>query len=330
MSTAVRLCSSLNLVLAWVKLQLSYAVIDELFSDHRLGSWSVKRNHTIPALSQITRGSLKMIEPRNLNTDLKDCKMSINYEQKNAVAIITLDRPEKLNALTVEMREALGTYFETAARDPQVRSVLLQASGKAFCASGDVSKMGNFTAESGHTLLKLAHRMLRNLANIEKPVVAGVRGAVAGIGWSMAMASDAVIASNKAHFTQVFRHVGLVPDGGAIYFLTQHLGLQRAKELVYSGRRIDADEAHSLGLVNKVVADDQLDAAAFEYARDLAAGPTFALGVAKKMFKQMYQPDLEAFLESEGWAQGLALLTEDHAEGVRAFLEKRKPVFLGR
>lgn len=256
--------------------------------------------------------------------------MNTRYELREGVAIITLDRPEKMNALTVEMREALGTHFETAARDSAVRAVLLQGAGKAFCASGDVSKMGEFTAESGRKLLKLAQRMVRNLANIEKPVVAGVRGAVAGIGWSMALACDAVIASETARFTQVFRHVGLAPDGGAVYFLTQHLGVQRAKELVYSGRRIDANEAHALGLVNRVVADEQLDQAAFDYARELAAGPTFAFGVAKKMFKLMYQPDLESLLDAEAWAQGLALLTEDHAEGVRAFFEKRQAVFQGR
>lgn len=256
--------------------------------------------------------------------------MSVRYEVIDSVGIVTMDRPEKLNALTVAMREALGTAFETAARDPGVRAVLLQASGKAFCASGDVSKMGNFTASSGRELLKLAHRMVRNLANIEKPVVAATRGAVAGIGWSMALACDAVIASDTARFTQVFRHVGLVPDGGAIYFLTQHLGLLRAKELVYSGRRIDAQEALSLGLVNRVVADGELDQVALDYARELARGPTFALGVAKKMFKMMYQPDLETLLDAEAWAQGLALMTDDHKEGVQAFFDKRKAEFKGR
>lgn len=256
--------------------------------------------------------------------------MSTRYELREGVAVITLDRPEKMNALTVDMRDALGTHFETAARDPAVRAVLLQGAGKAFCASGDVSAMGAFTADSTQALLKLAHRMVRNLANIEKPVVAGVRGAVAGIGWSMALACDAVIASDTARFTQVFRHVGLAPDGGAVYFLTQHLGIQRAKELVYSGRRMDAAEALSLGLVNRVLPDDELDTAAFDYARELATGPTYAFGVAKKMFKLMHQPSLESFLDAEAWAQGLALLTEDHAEGVRAFFEKRKAVFQGR
>ena len=157
-----------------------------------------------------------------------------------------------------------------------------------------------------------------------------MRGAVAGIGWSMALACDAVIASETARFTQVFRHVGLVPDGGAVYFLTQHLGLLRAKELVYSGRRIDAQEALSLGLVNRVVPDEELDKVAWEHARELANGPTFALGVAKKMFKMMYQPDLEALLDAEAWAQGLALLTDDHKEGVQAFFAKRPPQFKGQ
>jgi 2-(1,2-epoxy-1,2-dihydrophenyl)acetyl-CoA isomerase len=256
--------------------------------------------------------------------------MTATYELRDAVAVITLNRPEKMNALTPEMREALGTHFDTAARDPQVRAVLLTAAGKAFCASGDVSRMGDFSPASGRELLKLAQRMVRNLANIEKPVVAGVRGAVAGIGWSLALACDVVVASETARFSQVFRHVGVVPDGGAIYFLTQHLGIQRAKELVYSGRRVDAVEAQSMGLVSKVVPDAELDAAAFEYARELAAGPTFALGIAKKMFKLMYQPDLETLLDAESWAQGLALLTEDHKEGVKAFFEKRKPAFSGR
>ena len=257
------------------------------------------------------------------------CRMTTRYEVIDAVGVVTLDRPEKHNALTVEMREALGTAFETAARDASVRAVLLRASGPTFCASGDVGKMGEFTPTSGRELLKLAHRMVRNLANIEKPVVAAVRGPVAGIGWSMALACDAVIASETTKFSMVFRHVGLAPDGGAVYFLTQHLGLLRAKELVYSGRRVDAQEALALGLVNRVVADDVLDDIAFDHARELASGPTFALGVTKKMFKLMYQPDLETLLDAEAWAQGLALLTDDHKEGVQAFFDKRRPQFKG-
>lgn len=138
--------------------------------------------------------------------------------------------------------------------------------------------------------------------------MAGVRGAVAGIGWSMALACDAVIASDTAKFSQVFRHVGVVPDGGAIDFLSQHLGIQRAKELVYSGRRVDAGEAQALGLVNQVVPDTELDATTLAHARELASGPTFALGVAKKMFKLMHQPDLETLLDAEMAARPQACL----------------------
>lgn len=256
--------------------------------------------------------------------------MTAHYELDDGLAIITLARPDKMNALTVEMREALATHFEKATYDKAVRAVLLTAQGKAFCASGDVGKMGDFTPASARDLLKLAHRMVSTLANIDKPVVASVRGAVAGIGWSMAMACDAVIASDTARFTQVFRHVGVVPDGGAVYFLTQHLGLLRAKELTMSGRRVQALEALAMGLVNRVVPDAELDAAAMAHARELVRGPTFAFGAAKKLYKQMYQPTLEAFLDAELYAQSAALMTEDHKEGVKAFFEKRKPVFQGK
>jgi 2-(1,2-epoxy-1,2-dihydrophenyl)acetyl-CoA isomerase len=145
----------------------------------------------------------------------------------------------------------------------------------------------------------------------------------------MALACDMIVASETAVFSQVFRNVGLVPDGGAIYFLSQVLGVLKAKELVYTGRRMAADEANQLGLVTRLVADDKLDETALELAREAAAGPTFAFGVAKKMFKSMRTPSLETALDAEAWAQGLALMTEDHGEGARAFKEKRKPAFAG-
>ena len=255
--------------------------------------------------------------------------MHLDFLREGAVATVRLNRPDALNALSEPMKDEMGALFAELARDANVRAVVLCAAGPAFCASGDITTMGNFTVASALDRLKRAHRMIINLAAIEKPVVAAVQGAVAGIGWSMAMACDQILATENAYFSQVFKNVGLAPDGGAVYFLTQHLGLLRAKELVYSGRRIDAQEALALGLVNRVVADDVLDDIAFDHARELASGPTFALGVTKKMFKLMYQPDLETLLDAEAWAQGLALLTDDHKEGVQAFFGKRRPQFKG-
>lgn len=253
----------------------------------------------------------------------------IEYAREGPVATVRLNRPDRLNALSESMKDRLGDIFEELARDDSVRAVVLCAAGPAFCASGDVTTMGGFTAMSARDRIKRAHRMIVNLANIEKPVVAAVRGAVAGIGWSMAMACDMIYAADTAYFSQVFKNVGLAPDGGAIYFLAQNLGVLRAKELVLSGRRVAANEALQLGLVTRVMPDDALEREARALAAGLASGPTFAYGVGKKMFKQMYTPSLESFLDAEAWAQSTALLSQDHAEGVRAFLEKRKPLFLG-
>ena len=255
--------------------------------------------------------------------------MHLDFLREGAVATVRLNRPDALNALSEPMKDEMGALFAELARDANVRAVVLCAAGPAFCASGDITTMGNFTVASALDRLKRAHRMIINLAAIEKPVVAAVQGAVAGIGWSMAMACDQILATENAYFSQVFKNVGLAPDGGAIYFLTQNLGVLRAKELVLSGRRLSAREALGLGLVSRVVPDGEQEQHARALAEDLAHGPTLAFGFGKKMFKQTIVPTLETFLDAEAWAQGNALMTDDHREGVRAFVEKRKPVFKG-
>ena len=254
----------------------------------------------------------------------------IAFARDGAIARVTLNRPDRLNALTDEMRDQISALFTDLAQDDSVRAVILDAVGRGFCASGDVTNMGAFTVTTGRHRLKSAHRMILSIANIEKPVIAAVRGPVAGIGWSMAMACDMIVASETAIFSQVFRNVGLVPDGGAIYFLSQLLGVLKAKELVYTARKVPAAEALQLGLVTRLVADDALETTALSIADELAHGPGFAFGVAKKMFKAMNTPSLEACLDAEAWAQGLALMSEDHGEGARAFKEKRKPDFKAR
>jgi len=255
---------------------------------------------------------------------------SVVCAREGAIATVRLNRPDRLNALSEPMKDRLGDLFEELGRDDSVRAVVLCAAGQAFCASGDVTTMGNFTAASARDRLKRAHRMIVHLANIEKPVIAAVRGAVAGIGWSMAMACDVIYASDTAYFSQVFKKVGLAPDGGAVYFLAQNMGVLAAKELVLSGRRVSASEALALGLVTRVVPDGELDGAAAALAAELAGGPTLAYGAGKKLFKQVHTPTLESYLDAEAWAQATALLSQDHVEGVRAFMEKRKPRFQGR
>lgn len=254
----------------------------------------------------------------------------VQYRREGGVAVIRLNRPERLNALIDPMRERLADLFQQADRDAGVRAVVLCAAGRAFCASGDVSTMGDFTVASARERLQRAHRMITALAELDKPVVAAVQGAVAGIGWSMALACDVVYAAQSAYFSQVFKNVGLAPDGGAIYFLAQNIGLLRAKEMVLSGRKVGAQEACELGLVSRVLPPDALEPAALELAAQLARGPTLAYAYGKRMFKQVYAQALASYLDVEAWAQSAALMSADHREGVEAFLAKRAPVFQGR
>lgn len=256
--------------------------------------------------------------------------MSVLIEQRDGIATITLNRPDKLNALNEEMYSQLTEGFAAIAADDAVRAVIITGAGRGFCSGSDVGGMLQSDLLSGRARLQRRHRMIRNLVNIEKPVIAAVRGPVAGIGFSVALACDLIVAAEDAKFSQIFKKIGLIPDGGAIYFLTQRLGIARAKELVYTARMLPAQEALEWGVVNRVVADDQLEDAARALAAEFANSATYALALAKKMFESMYTPSLEALLEMESLSQGLARLTEDHREGVTAFREKRKALFKGR
>jgi len=211
-----------------------------------------------------------------------------------------------------------------------VRAVILTGAGRAFCSGGDVTGMAKSDILSGRARSQRRHRTVLALYNLEKPVIAAVRGAVYGIGNALALACDIVVASDTTKFSMAFKKVGVVPDGGAIFFLTQNLGVARAKELVYTARVVPAAEALTLGLVARVVADDRLEAETRALATELAESATFALALAKKMFHSMYVPTLEQLMELETLASGAARLTHDHKEGVEAFKEKRSPKFLGK
>jgi 2-(1,2-epoxy-1,2-dihydrophenyl)acetyl-CoA isomerase len=259
--------------------------------------------------------------------------MSVDLTIDGAVATIVLNRPEKLNALTVEMRETLAEMFVRLRFDDAVRAVVVTGAGRAFCSGADVDRMAEQAEDlraGRERMQRGAHTFIRALHAIEKPVIAAVRGPAVGIGWSLALACDVVVAAKSARFSQIFRRIGLAPDGGAIWFLTRRIGMAKAKELVFSARFVEAEEALALGLVNHVVEDDELETKAAALAADFAAAPTFALGLAKKLFHAAVGPSLDEYLEIESLVQPQLHHTQDNAEGVAAFRDKRPPKFVGR
>ena len=256
--------------------------------------------------------------------------MNVKLDIGERVATVTLDRPTKMNALSEEMYVELTRVFGELQTDDRVRAVVLTGAGKAFCSGSDVGGMHKVDMISARERMKRRHRMIVNLVNLEKPVLAAVNGACVGIGFSIALACDLILAGESARFSQIFKKIGLVPDGGSIFFLAQHLGIARAKDLVYTARMLPAAEAHAWGFVTKVVTDAELLAAAQSLAQELADSATYAIGLAKKMFQSMYTPSLEALLETEIMSSTIARLTEDHQEGITAFADKRKPRFKGR
>lgn len=256
--------------------------------------------------------------------------MNVRLDKDGAIATLTLDRPERLNAMADPMWDALYEHLGRIAVDDAVRAVILTGAGRAFCSGGDVTGMAKTDIVSGRARSKRRHRTVLALHTLEKPVIAAVRGPVYGIGNALALACDLIVASDTTKFSMAFKKVGVVPDGGAIFFLTQYLGIARAKDLVYTARAVPADEALKLGLVMRVVPDDRLEGEARALAQEMAESATYALALAKKMFQSMYVPTLEQLLEMETLATGAVRLTHDHKEGVAAFKEKRPPTFLGR
>ncbi len=256
--------------------------------------------------------------------------MNVRLDKDGAIATLTLDRPDRLNAMADPMWDALYEHLGKIAVDDEIRAVILTGAGRAFCSGGDVTGMAKADIVSGRARSKRRHRTVQALYTLEKPVIAAVRGAVYGIGNALALACDLIVASDTAKFSMAFKKVGIVPDGGAIFFLTQYLGIARAKELVYTARVVPADEALKLGLVVRVVPDDKLESEARALAQEMAESATYALALAKKMFQSMAVPSLEMQLENETLNSGIVRLTHDHKEGVEAFKEKRPPKFQGR
>jgi len=255
--------------------------------------------------------------------------MPIDLSQDGAVATVTMNIPQRRNALSFEMRAQLREVLEQVNDDASVRAVVLTGAGVGFCAGADVETMTADGLQMSRARMLHSHALIRTLYRMEKPVIAAVRGHAVGYGWSLALACDLVIASETAKFSQIFTKIGLAPDGGAVYFLQRIVGQARAKEMVYSARMVEAAEALQLGIANRVVADDALDAQAARWAAELAAAPTFALVMSKRMFETGSSPGLDQFLETELLMQPQMKQTADYKEGTRAFREKRAARFIG-
>ena len=255
-------------------------------------------------------------------------------EVSEGVATLTLHRPESLNAFSTPMQRELAQVIGDLARDAAVRSVVLTGAGRAFCAGGDMDEMEQASASTPLADRNKLRRMLTEvfmpLVRLEKPVVAAVHGAAVGSGMNLALAADMIVASETARFSQAFIKVGLVPDTGGLYLLSRLVGMNRAKDLCFTGRMLSASEALAMGLVNQVVSSEQLMPVARSLALELAQGPTAAIGLTKTLLHLAPTASLEQLAEFEAYALSVVLSSEDHREGIAAFREKRPARFVGR
>ncbi len=256
----------------------------------------------------------------------------VTFEIDNHVATVTLDRPQARNALNDSVRagiDAALARIRSGAGD-EIRAVVLTGAGGAFCSGGDIATLSEFADKPAAAMrqrMRDAHDRIRTIINLDLPVVAAVDGAAAGAGFSLALACDFILASPRARFVMSFGRIGLVPDWGAFYLLPRIVGLQTAKELVFSARSVDAEEAKTLGIVHHIHHVDELLDRARAFAARFNDASTLAIGLAKQALNQSFQLDLTAMLEIEANAQAVANNSVYHRDAAARFLAKEKLSF---
>lgn len=259
-----------------------------------------------------------------------------NLQKENGIAILTLNRPEKLNALTKKMFETdLPEALGKVRKDDEIKVLIITGTGRGFCSGADVSELaaGAVVGRGSYRWLLVepfGGSFVNALSKMEKPVIGAINGVAAGAGLSLSMLCDIRIASENARFSLAFVLRGLIPDCGATYTVTRLIGVSRALELMFTGDVIDAREAERIGLVNRVVPQDQLMPVTKELALKIAKQPPIAVAMIKQAAHKGVANNLEQQLDFESFAQELCLGTEDHKEAVKAFLEKREAVFKGK
>jgi 2-(1,2-epoxy-1,2-dihydrophenyl)acetyl-CoA isomerase len=250
------------------------------------------------------------------------------------VATLTLNRPDRLNALSTPILDGLLEALPRLAADPEIAVVVLTGAGRGFCAGGDVKSMADGSIQMGveDAVARLRRRMevSRLLHHIPKPTIAMVNGPAAGAGFALALACDLRIAAQSARFITAFAKVGFSGDFGGSYFLSKLVGSGKARELYYTGEPLDCDQALALGIVNQVVPDAELSGTTMSLAKRLARGPSIALALMKQNFNAAETGTLSEILDLEALHQIKTGRTEDHLEAARAFVDKRAPVFRGR
>ena len=256
----------------------------------------------------------------------------VEFRNENGVLWITLNRPEQMGALTSEMRDQIVDQIWAARDDTAVRALVITGKGKGFCTGADLSGGAPPTPWVGRTRFMMrtgSQKLLRAIWEIEKPVICAVNGTAAGLGAHIAFVSDLIVAAEGARFIEVFSRRGIALDAMGGFILPRILPLAKAKELVFFGDQITADEARDLGVVNKVVPVEELETTTREWAERLAVGPTFAIGISKRLLNRGTEVDLETSLDDEATMQALVVGSEDAQEGINSFRERRKPVFKG-
>ena len=255
----------------------------------------------------------------------------IHFEKIDGVGKITLNRPEKFNSFVREMALKLQETLDSCKKDDEIRSVMITASGKAFCAGQDLIEATDPNGRNISTIIQEHYNpIILKVRNLNKPVIAAVNGVAAGAGASLALCCDIIVASENASFLQAFSKIGLIPDSGSTYFLPRLIGIQKAAALMMTAESISAHEAEKMGMIYKVYPQDDFEKESWNLVSKLSKMPTKALALTKKLLNSSVENSLEEQLKLEDKYQSVAANTEDFDEGVKAFLEKRKANFKGK